>query len=106
MITGVPEKIILPPVDVPAAVIDPALMITAPLVVLDTAMLLETVKFPDVVDALKVVRFVIPPIAPDKVKASVAEIVKAFSPLIVAEIVWVPDEDVIVESDPSVIAPE
>ena len=106
MITGVPEKTTFPPVDVLEAVLEPALIITAPLVVSDTVMLLEIVKFPDVVEALKVVRFVVPPITPDKVNASVVEIVKAFAPLIVAEIVCVPDEDVIVESDPSVIAPE
>ena len=87
VIVGLPEKITLPPLDTPARLLDPALIITALLPVSDTLILLAIVKFPDVVEIVKFVRLVKPPTTPDKVIASTEEIVKVFAPLIAADIV-------------------
>ena len=76
--TGDPEIIIFPPVVVPIAVLDPAFKTIALDVVAPTVMFSPKVKFPDVVEALKVESDVLAPmLPPDNVNASDVVIVKA-----------------------------
>ena len=74
---GLPEMMMLPPVVVPAAVLEPALKIMASVPVPVTAMLLPNVRLPEVVLKFTLVNGVVPPITPLTVKASLATVVNA-----------------------------